>query len=128
MRKKLVVLAMVALLALVAVTPALAAGNRGPGGKGGPQFFSVLGDISDVGSDTITVVVEDGSRLVWPYIGEELTVYVTTSTAFYRWTDEGRVPIDFDDVEEGDTTNIHGTVTNGKFTADRVTVSPPETG
>lgn len=129
MIKRLVVLAMVALVALVAVTPALAAGNGqghvGPGSRD-QQFFSVLGTIEEIVGNEITVEVVDGSWAVWAagyVVGDELPVNVTLSTAFYRWTPDGRLPIAFADVIVGDMTNIHGTVdVDGDFTADRVTV------
>ena len=128
MRKKLVVLIIVALIALVAVVPALAAGNgnggsgngnRGSGhGHGGPggkdqQSFTIGGYITAIGNDTITVrTVNDRLAMV----------QVTTSTSFFRWTPDGRVPITFDDVETGDSINIKGTVDGDVFTADVVTV------
>lgn len=124
MRKKLVVLAMVALAALVTVTPALASGN-GVNGSSHQQVFSVLGTITAIDGDTIIVQVLEGSRLVWPYIGQALTVQMTPATLYYEWTPDGLVPITFGDVEVGDRTNIHGTVAeHGDFTAGRVTLSP----
>lgn len=135
MRKKLVVLAMVALVALVAlvaVTPALAAGNgdgdRGNGGSHHQQFFSVLGPIFAIDGNTITVTVVDGSwavRAAGYDVDDRLTVNVTDTTAYYEWTLDGRVPITYGQVIVGYTTNIHGTVTDGVFTADRVTVECP---
>ena len=129
MRKKLVILAMVALITLVAVTPVLAR-RGGPGGSGGggqPQLFALVGTITAIGSDTITVQVVDGNRFVWPYIGQglTLTVQVTDSTRFFEWTPDGRVPITLADVAESDTTSIHGTVANDVFTANWVTVDVP---
>lgn len=124
MRKKLVALVLVALVALVTVAPALAFGNGVDGGSR-QQFFSVRGTITAIGGDTITVQVFDSSRLVWPHIGQALTVQMTPATLYYEWTPDGLVSITFGDVEVGDTSNIHGTVAeDGDFTADRVTVSP----
>jgi len=127
MRKKLVILAMVALITLVAVTPVLAR-RGGPGGSGGggqPQLFALVGTITAIGSDTITVEVVDGNRLVWLYIGQELTVQVTGNTSFFEWHSDGRVPITFADVVVGDSASIHGTVASDVFTADWVTVDVP---
>ena len=124
MRKRLVILTMVALITLVAATPALA-GHGGPGGNGGGgsrPLFALVGTITAIGSDTITVQVVDGNRFVEPYIGGELTVQLTGSTNYFEWDPDGRLPIDFDEVEVGDTTSIHGTVADDVFTADRVTV------
>lgn len=143
MRKKLVVLIIIALIALVAVVPALAAGNgngnggssngNGNGGSGhghkgsggrAQQYFSVLGTIKAKGDSMITVVVLEGSWAVLDYVdvGDELDVKVTQDTLYYKWTPDGRIPITFLDVEKDATTNIHGTVADGVFTADRVTV------
>ena len=129
MRKKLAILAMVALITLVVATPALAGrggpGGNGNGGGGRAQLFALVGTIKAVGGDTITVQVVDGSRLVWPYIGQELTVQVTGNTSFYEWYPDGRVPITFDKVKVDDSTSIHGTVAGNVFIADWVTVDVP---
>jgi hypothetical protein len=123
MRKKLVTLAMIALVALLAVTPALASESGVNGGS--PQHFSVLGTITAIDGDTITLYVLEGSRLVRPYIGQALTVQMTPATLYYEWTPDGLVPITFGDVGVGDMTNVHGTVAeDGDFTAGRVTLSP----
>ena len=125
MRKTLVILALVALITLVAVTPALA-GRGGPGGHGGgggrQSFFSLVGTITAVDrvNDTITV-----QALNDRFAGQVLTVQVTESTRFWQWTADGSVPITFADVEADDSTNIKGTVTDGAFIADRVTVDVP---
>jgi len=128
MRKTLVILALVALITLVAVTPALA-GRGGPGGHGGggggggrQSFFSLVGTITAVDrvNDTITV-----QTLNDRFAGQVLTVQMTESTRFLRWTADGSVPITFADVEADDSTNIKGTVADGAFIADMVTVDVP---
>ncbi|MBL7199025.1 MAG: hypothetical protein ISS56_02640 [Anaerolineae bacterium] len=127
MRKKLVILTMVTLITLVAATPALA-GHGGPGGNGGGggrPFFALVGTITATDEEEITVWVADGNRFVEPYIGGELTVQLTNSTGFFVWYPDGRRPIDFEDVEEGDTASIHGTVVDDVFTADWVIVGVP---
>ena len=127
MRKRLVILTMVALITLVAATPALArrGGPGGNGGGGGRPLFALVGTIAAIGENTITVEVADGSRLVWPYTGGELTVQLTNSTGYFEWYPDGREPIPFEDVAEGDTASIHGTVDGDVFTADRVIVDVP---
>jgi len=118
---------MVALITLVAATPALArrGGPGGNGGGGGRPLFALVGTITAIGSDTITVQVVDGNRFVEPYIGDVLTVQLTDSTGYFEWDPDGRLPIDFEDVTVGDTTSIHGTVVDGDFIADRVIVDVP---
>jgi hypothetical protein len=137
MSRKLAVLAMVVLVLLVAANPSLAAGGgphggpggRGPGGQGGEggrSLFALVGTITERGDDTVTVQVIEGNRFVWPYVGETLDIQVSGDTLFYRWTPDGRVPIAFADVAEGDLASIHGTVTaDGAFIADWVTVDIP---
>lgn len=123
MRKKLAIWAMVALVVLVTVTPALASTSGVSAGS--HQQFSALGTITDVDGDTITIQVLEGSRLIWPYIGQALTVQVMPATLYYEWTPNGLVSITLADLEVGDRTNIHGTVAeDGVFTAGRVILSP----
>jgi hypothetical protein len=138
MSRKLAVLAMVVLVLLVAATPSLAAGGGphggpggagpgGQGGEGGRSLFALVGTITEIGGDTITVQVVEGNRFVWPYVGGTLDIEVTVDTLFYEWTPEGRVPITVADIAEGDLASIHGTVTaDGAFIADWVTVDIPD--
>ena len=136
MKRKLAVLVLVALVALLAATPALAAGPGG--GKGQqhrlgnnqgqwfvPQSFSLVGTITALDGNAITVQVYNGNRIVQPYIGQALTVQVTDSTRYRQWQPGGCIPISFGDVAVGDTTSIQGTVSNSTFTAQRVTVDVP---
>ena len=129
MRKKLVVLTMVVAITLIAVTPALA-GHGGPGGNGGNggggggggggQLFTLVGIVTAVDSDTITV-----QALNDRFAGQVLTVQVTDSTRFMQWTPTGSVPATFDAVGVGDSVNIKGIMTDGAFIASRVTVDVP---
>ena len=136
MKKKLVVLMLVALVGLAAAAPALAAGrggdadNRHADGNQRPrlpgrQYFTLVGIITEVSGDTITVEVYHGNRFVKPYIGLELAVQVNAGTEYRRWTPTGCVPIDPDEVTVGDTTSIHGMVSDETFVASRVTVDVP---
>lgn len=118
MKKKLVFLALVTLIALVTATPVLAGRGRGRGG--GQQPFALVGNITAIGDYTITV-----QALNDRFAGQTLTVQVTDSTSFFEWTPDGRVPIDFDDVAVGDSTNIKGTMADGGFIASQVTVDVP---
>jgi hypothetical protein len=136
MKRKLAVLLLVALVALIAATPALAAGrsrgNERQYGEGGSperrqiqQYFSLVGVITALDGDTITVEVYHGNRIIRPYIGGELTIKLTSSTRYRQWTSDGCIPISFDDLEVGGTTSIQGTVSGGAFIADRITVDVP---
>ncbi len=138
MKKSWTLLILVVLATLIAATPALAAGpgnqnqqeNQHRYGVGVPQLhngqiFALTGAITALGTDSITVLVRNGNRLIKPYIGQELVVQVTESTRYRQWTPEGCVPITFEDLEVGDTTSIEGTGSEGIFTAARVTVDVP---
>jgi len=133
---------MIVAIMLATAAPALAAGH-GLGTRGGDQNrhqqagqpvmpnarqpFALVGTITALGADTITVQVQSGNRYVKPYIGQELTVQVTGSTRYMRWTADGSVPISFADLNVGDATNINGTLAESTFTATRVTIDVPMT-
>jgi hypothetical protein len=123
MRRSLVIVAIVALVAVVTGTTALASGASVSSGS--HERFSVLGTITALEDDTITTQVSEGSRLVQPYIGLALTVQITPTTLYYRWTPYGLVSITYSDVKVDDTANVHGTVAgDDDFTATRVTILP----
>ena len=152
MRKQIVLLTVAVILILTIASPALAAGKgQGPGqapGSGqeqgaghryqrteqnqpelpGRQYFALVGVISGLSSDAITVEIHNGNRFVKPYVGEALTVQLDSSTVYQRWTPEGCVPIGFGEITIGDTTSIHGSVSEGDFLAERVTVDVPLAG
>ena len=126
MKKKFALLVLVTLIVLVTATPALAGrgrgrGGGGQGGGGGQQSFTLVGNIIAIDGDTITV-----RALNDRFAGQELTVQVTSSTSFFEWTQDGRVPITFGGVAVGDSTNIKGTImADGAFVASQVTVDVP---
>jgi hypothetical protein len=135
MRKRLAILVLAAVVILVAVVPTLAAGP-GAGGKQqlherrmGPQpfrqNFALVGTITGLGGDTITVQVQSGNRLVKEYIGEQLTVRVTENTAYHQWTVNGCVPSDFGSISVGQTVSIQGVLIEQVYVAQRVTVDVP---
>jgi hypothetical protein len=138
MKKKMFVLALVALVALVSVAPALAAGpGPGPGkqlrcrrGTGndcipGIPLFTLVGILRGIGEGSLTVEVHHGNRFAQPYVGTELEVVTTEVTVYQRWTPTGCVPMEPEEIQEGDTTSMHGLVQEGIFTASRVTVGVP---
>ncbi|MBU0703358.1 MAG: hypothetical protein KKC18_05780 [Chloroflexi bacterium] len=118
MKKKLVVLTMVLAITLLAATPALA--GRGGNGGGDQEFFALVGNVTAISNDTITV-----QTLNDRFAGQELTVQVTTSTLFFQWTPDGSEPYSFDEMAVGDSVNIKGTMTGGEYIASRVTVDVP---
>ncbi|MFH1634336.1 MAG: DUF5666 domain-containing protein [Chloroflexota bacterium] len=120
MKKKFALLALVTLMALVIAKPVLADSGQRQGGRVGQQNFSLVGTITALGNDTITVQALNNR-----FAGQVLTIQVTSSTRFMQWTPSGNVPITFDAVAVGDSTNIKGTVTDGVYIASRVTVDVP---
>lgn len=123
MSKRLVILAVAVLAVLVTLTPALAAG--GEASSASPQQFTALGAVTAIDGRSITLQVVEGSRLVWPAIGQPLNVQTTPATLYYQWTPDGLVPIELGEIEVGDAASIHGTVAgDGVFTASRVIISP----
>ena len=137
MKKRWMLLILVVLVMTIAATPALAAGSGSQNRQGnqhryelGPQpnnryAFALTGTITAIGTDSITVLVHNGDRLVKPYIGQEVVVLVVDNTRYRQWTPEGCIPIAFEDLEVGDTTSIQGTVSEEVLTAARVTVDVP---
>jgi hypothetical protein len=136
MKRKLALLVLVAFVALLAASPALAAGPRGgqaqqhrqgnyQGERPVRRSFSLVGVITAIEGSTITVEVYHGNRIGQAYSGEEVAVQVTDSTRYRQWAADGCTPIAFDDVEAGVTASIQGTVLDGIFTAQRVTVNVP---
>lgn len=140
MNKKWMLAILALLLALVAASPAMAAGpanqnrhenqNRNRVGADlstmpGKPVFALTGTVTAVGADSITVLVYNGNRYVRPYFGQELVVLVTENTRYWRWTPDGYIPIGLGDVQVGDTTSIRGLVSDGTFTALRVTIDVP---
>ena len=118
MKKKLTLLVLVILIALVTATPALA--------RRGQQSFTIGGYITAIDRDKKTISVETvNDRLVTV----QVTVQVTPSTIFLKWTEDGRVPTTFADIKVDDSTNISTnikyTVDDGVNVASQVTVDVP---
>ncbi len=117
--KKLFVVVLALLIALATVSPAFAAGSpRGP--------FALVAKISaiDPVSKTVTVSVLKGNTLVKSYIGKNLVMTTTASTRYLYKSSATAVPtpITFADLKVGNAVSVTGTLTNGVWTAARVTV------
>lgn len=123
--KKTLVLLLVLIFAFAAVFPADAAGNNpgtGQGQKGPRGTFAMTGYITAIGSNTVTIQVYRGNNLVKPYIGQMLTVMVTSSTRYIFKNGTTSTPIKFTDLKVGDPVSANGTVANGVWTTKRITV------
>jgi hypothetical protein len=136
--KKLFVLSLVILMLALSVVPAFAKGP-GPANNGsangtctGTQVgfgvrnpFALSGTITGVDSQAhiVTVTVACGNRMVNPFIGQSVTLQTTAATRFLLRNADGTVtPINFDDLEAGQTVSTHGVLQDSTFTATRVTV------
>ena len=122
MKKKLAILGLLTLITLATATPALAGRGPGRGGVGGDQPFSLVGTITAVGSDSIIVQAVNNR-----FAGQVLTVQLTSSTHFFEWTPDGRVPSTFGAVAVGDSANVKGTMADGVYVAVQVIVDVPLT-
>ncbi len=102
--------------------------NRGdarPEESPGRPYFTLVGIISHIDAGGITVQIHNGNRFVKDYVGGELTIKVADGAEYRRWTPSGCVPIDPADIEAGDTASIRGSVMEGVFWAERITVDVP---
>src|SRR5512135_1938587 len=129
--KKMIVLLVVLAVAFAVVLPAAAAGN-GPGGAGngtgihtgtgtGQQgargTLAISGTIGAVGTDTITVEVLRGNKLVQAYIGTQVSVNVTASTRYLLREGNAITLITFADLKAGQKVSMNVTVNEGTWTA-----------
>jgi hypothetical protein len=119
MKKWIVSLLVLAMLS-VTVIPALAAPEtiaKTPKG-----VFALVGRITAIGTDTVTIKVITGNILVKPYIGKELTVTVTAATRYLFKTGTTITPITFADLKVGQPVSANGKTANNIWTATRITV------
>ncbi len=116
--KKLYAALLALVLLAVAVVPVLAAPEAAKGPRG---TFSLVGNITAIGADSITVSVVSGNTLVKPYIDQEVTVTVTASTRYLLKDDNIVSIITFGDLQIGQAVSINGTLASNVWTAKRVT-------
>lgn len=135
--KKFAVLTLVVLMLALSVVPAFAKGgqpvNQGSanGNCAGAQSgfgvrtpYALSGTISalDANTRTVTVTVVCGNRLARSLIGQDVTLQTTEASRFLLRNADGSVtPISFEDLSIGQNVSSHGTLTNGVWTAVRVT-------
>jgi Domain of unknown function (DUF5666) len=135
--KKLTVFALVVLMLALSVVPAFAksgpSANQGSanGNCSGAQSgfgvrapYALSGTITalDANARTVTVTIMCGNRLAKPLIGQDVTLQTTDATRFLLRNADGSVTlISFEDLSLGQNVSSHGTLTNGVWTAVRVT-------
>jgi hypothetical protein len=129
MMKKIIVLSLALALLSATVFPAYA--GYGPQACKGRVAatsrgtFAMSGTLSsiDPATLTVTVTVVCGSKLVKPYIGQDLTIQTTDSTRFLMRNPDGTAtPITFADLEVGQNVSINGRLANDVWIAGRITV------
>jgi hypothetical protein len=141
--KKIIVLLLVLALTFAVIIPASAAGNgpsggngngngsgvgtgsgTGQGQQGGRGTFAITGTITAIGSNSVTVNVLRGNKLVQPYIGTQVTVTVNTQTRYVLRSSATTAAtiITFADLKVGQSVSVNGTLANGVWTTSRITV------
>ena len=118
--KRILLFALVMLLTSASVVPVLAAPQTAAAPRGA---FALVGKITAIGENTITVKVWRGNTLVRKYIGQELTIEVTENTRFYFKQGTTTQPIKFSDLGVGQKVSVTGRTANNVWKAFRVTVS-----
>lgn len=145
--KKWIVLFVVLVLSVVIIVPAFAKGN-GPfgGGNGGgatgittgygiltgsgtgfaqqgsQSIFIMVGTISAIGTDSVTIDVYRGNKLVQPYLGTQITVTVTSLTRYLLRNGITTSVISLTDLSIGQPVSVYGTLANNIWTTYRITV------
>jgi len=149
--KKIIVLLLVLVLTFAMVVPASAGGN-GPGAgngngyaggngtgtgagtgtgtgngstseqQGPSSIFAITGTIAAIGTDSVTITLIRGNKLVQSYIDLPVTVTVNLQTRYLYRTDTATTIIKFVDLKQGQPVSVNGTVANDIWTASRITV------
>jgi hypothetical protein len=86
-------------------------------------FFSLVGKIKAIGTDTITVRVWRGNIFARFFKGEDLTIQVDENTLYFYKQGTLVEPIDFSYLTVGQRVNVKGRVINDVWTASQVTVT-----
>ena len=131
--KKMLVILVLLLIAFAVVIPAAAGNGPGGGGKGGGSgtgqgqqgtrgTFAITGTIASIGTNTVTIKVVRGNKLVQPYLGTELTVTVTSRTRYLYKDGTTTSAIGFADLKVGQPVSVHGTLAENVWTTSRITI------
>ncbi len=134
---KRIVTLFVALVMVFAFTIPASAGGNGPGGGNGSGgagtgsgqgqqgtrgTFAITGTITAIGTNTVTINVVRGNKLVQPHLGTQVTVTVTSRTRYIYKDGTTTTTIGFADLQVGQPVSINGTVANNVWTVSRITV------
>jgi hypothetical protein len=138
--KKIIVLLVILALGFAWITPASASGN-GPVANGngnesgagpvtktgqaqqGPRgTFAITGAIVAIGTNTVTIDVLRGNKVVQPYLGTQLTLTLTSKTRYVLRDGTSTTKITFADLKVGQSVSANGKVANNIWTTSRITV------
>lgn len=121
--KKVLLMLVLLIFLTVSVSSAYAAGNPPRDGTRGRKPFTLVGTITAIENNTVTVRVVVGNRLVKRYYGQELPLQTNAATRFLMKGTDGVVyPITFEDLEVGQNVSVNGILTGDDWVAARITV------
>ena len=129
--KKIGILFLALVMVFAFTLPAAAAGfgpgggmgsNTGVGPQGSRGALVIVGTITDLGTNSVTIDVVRGSRLGQSYLGTNVTATVTPQTLFFYRDGTTITVIKFADLQVGQQVSAMGTVTNNVWTISRITV------
>jgi len=120
--KRILLLALVLILTSVSAIPVLAEAQSSVAVA--PQgAFSLVGKITEIGVQAITVKVWWGNTLAQAYKGQELTIQVDENTLYYFNLGTTIEPIEFSDLAVGQRIRVTGYTANDVWTASKITVN-----
>ena len=134
--KKIVILFVVLVMVFAFTIPA-SAGGYGPGGGNGSGgtgsgsgqgqqgtrgTFAITGKVAEIGTNTVTIDVSHGNKLVHPYLGTQVTVTVTSQTRYLNKEGTTTTTIGFVDLKVVQPVSVNGTVANNIWSVSRITV------
>jgi hypothetical protein len=93
-----------------------------PGRQGQRINFTVNGEISAIGTDTVTIIMTCGNKTAQVYIGSQVTVTVTPQTRYNMEVGTTDTQILFSDLLAGQLVSLNGTVVDNIWTVRRITV------
>ena len=135
--KKMLVLLVVLMLTFAMVIPAAAGNGPGGGGNGGGNgtgpgtgqgqqgtrgTFAITGTIAAIGTNSVTINVTRGNKLVQPYLGTQLTMTVTSGIRYLYKDGTTITTIGFADLKVGQPVSVNGILANNIWTVSRITV------
>jgi hypothetical protein len=128
--KKIAILFAVLVMVFAFTIPA-AANGFGPGGgmgsgttqgqPGGRGTFVIVGTITDLGTNSVTIDVLRGNRLGQTYIGTQVTLTVTPQALFFSRNGTTITQINFAGLMVGQQVSVNGIIANTVWTVYRIT-------